>query len=219
MTCIELQESLAEAESASTPEQQIHLKICPECAALVRELNLIVSSAVDLRGADEPSPRVWNSIEIALRREGLIHPPRPRHSLLPSFNAPWRSARWLAPVAATLLIVLGTYVYQHAPSTQIAKNVAQNVTPAASDSAGNAMSSDASIAGLNDADLLQEAAQQTPAMKAEFEEDLRRVNQYIRDAREVVAANPNDEEAHRTLLEAYQEKSMLFELAMDRSLP
>jgi hypothetical protein len=214
MTCIELQESLADAELGTNAAQQIHLKMCPECAALVRELNLIVSSAVDLRAADEPSPRVWNSIEIALRREGLIHPPRPHRSLLPSFNAPWGWTRWLAPVAAALLVAAGTYLYEHAPSTQIANNVAPNAEPVAS-----VVASDASIAGLNDADLLQEAAQQTPAMKAEFEEDLRRVNQYIRDARDVVAADPNDEEAHRTLLEAYQEKSMLFELAMDRSLP
>jgi hypothetical protein len=210
MTCIELQESLADAELGTNPEQQIHLRACPECAALVRELNWIVSSVVDLRAADEPSPRVWNSIEIALRREGLIHPPRPQRSLLPSWNAPWGWTRWLAPAAAVLLIGFASYFYQHGSSTQIANNVA----PAAT-----VLSSDAAIAGLNDADLLQEAAQQTPAMKAEFEEDLRRVNQYIRDAREVVAANPNDEEAHRTLLEAYQEKSMLFELAMDRSLP
>lgn len=214
MTCIELQESLADVELGTNPEQQIHLRMCPQCAALVRELNLIVSSAVDLRSADEPSPRVWNSIEIALRREGLIHPPRPRHSLLPSLDAPWGWTRWMAPAAAVLLIGLGSYLYRHAPSSPIASNVTHSVEPAA-----NAIASDASIAGLNDADLLQEAAQQTPAMKAEFEEDLRRVNQYIRDAREVVAANPNDEEAHRSLLEAYQEKSMLFELAMDRSLP
>jgi hypothetical protein len=33
-----------------------------------------------------------------------------------------------------------------------------------------------------------------------------------------VADNPNDEEARRSLLEAYQEKAMLFDLAMDRSL-
>jgi hypothetical protein len=214
MTCMELQESLVDAELGTSPEQQTHLRMCPECAALVRELNLIVSSAVELRAADEPSPRVWNSIESALRREGLIHPPRSPRSLLPSFGARWGWARWLAPVAAVLLIGLGSYLYQHAPSSQIATNVSHTIQPAT-----NAIASDASIAGLNDADLLQEAAQQTPAMKAEFEEDLRRVNQYIRDAREVVAANPNDEEAHRSLLEAYQEKSMLFELAMDRSLP
>jgi hypothetical protein len=209
MTCIELQESLADVELGTGPEQQIHLKTCPECAALVRELNAIISSAADLRGADEPSPRVWNSIQIVLREEGLIHAPRPRRSLLPSFDAPWGWTRWLAPVAAASLIAVGAYVYQHAPA-----QVATNVEPAL-----NAVSSDASIAGLNDADLLQEAAKQTPAMKAEFEEDLRRVNQYIRDARDVVAANPNDEEAHRSLLEAYQEKAMLFDLAMDRSLP
>jgi hypothetical protein len=212
MTCIELQESLADVELGTSPEQLIHLKTCPECSALVRELNGIISSAVDLRGADEPSPRVWNSIRIALREEGLIHPPRPRRSLLPSFDSPWGWSRWLAPMAAALLIVVGTYIYRNTPS-----QVATNVEPAIP--AMNAVTSDASIAGLNDADLLQEAAKQTPAMQAEFAEDLRRVNQYIHDARDVVAANPNDEEAHRSLLEAYQEKAMLFDLAMDRSLP
>ncbi len=210
MTCIELQESLAGAELGTGTEQQIHLKTCPECAALVRELNLIVASAVELRDADEPSPRVWNSIELALRKEGLIHPPRPRLSLLPSFGTSWGWAQWLVPVAALLLITAGVYIREHAPSAQVASNMVRATIPVASD---------ASVAGLNDADLLQEAAQQTPAMKAQFEDDLRRVNQYIQDAREVVAADPNDEEAHRSLLEAYQEKAMLFELAMDRSLP
>lgn len=214
MTCIELQESLTDVEGAASPEQQTHLKTCPQCAAMVRELNLIAAAAVELRGAEDPSPRVWNSIQIALRREGLIHPPRARRSLLPSFGSSWGWTRWLAPVAAVLLIGVGSYFYQHAPSSRIAKNVTPNMEPVV-----NAVTSDASVVGLNDADLLQEAAQQTPAVKAQFEDDLRRVNQYIRDAREVVAAEPNDEEAHRSLLAAYQEKAMLFELAMDRSLP
>ena len=48
--------------------------------------------------------------------------------------------------------------------------------------------------------------------------NLRRVNEYIRDARNIAAADPNDEEARRSLMEAYQEKAMLFELALDRSL-
>jgi hypothetical protein len=56
-------------------------------------------------------------------------------------------------------------------------------------------------------------------MKTQYEDDLRRVNEYIFDAKGIVAANPNDEEARRSLMEAYQEKAMLFELAMDRSLP
>jgi hypothetical protein len=56
-------------------------------------------------------------------------------------------------------------------------------------------------------------------VKAQYTDNLRRVNEYIQDAKSVVAANPNDEEAHRSLMEAYQQKAMLFELAMDRSLP
>jgi len=45
------------------------------------------------------------------------------------------------------------------------------------------------------------------------------VNEYIRDAKSSVAANPNDDDARRALMDAYQEKAMLFELALDRSLP
>jgi len=94
--------------------------------------------------------------------------------------------------------------------------IVENKSPA--DFAEQAVA-DVAIAGLNDDDLLQEIAQQTPAMKTQYEDDLRRVNEYIYDAKGIVAADPNDEEARRSLMEAYQEKAMLFELAMDRSLP
>jgi hypothetical protein len=66
---------------------------------------------------------------------------------------------------------------------------------------------------------LQEISAQAPAMRQEYADNLRHVNEYIHDAKDIVASNPNDEEARRSLMEAYQEKAMLFELAMDRSLP
>jgi hypothetical protein len=78
---------------------------------------------------------------------------------------------------------------------------------------------DASIAGLNDNDLLAELAEQAPALQAQYSENLRNVNDYIRDAKYSLEANPNDDEARRALMDAYQEKAMLFELALDRSLP
>jgi hypothetical protein len=56
-------------------------------------------------------------------------------------------------------------------------------------------------------------------MKTQYEENLRQVNASIRDAQGVVDESPNDEDARRSLMDAYQQKSMLFELAMDRSLP
>jgi hypothetical protein len=242
MNCVELQQSLAEIEDGGSAGQQAHLKTCAECSALVAELNLITAAAValraaeepsprvwksieielrqveaelnliaamasELRGSEEPSPRVWNSIEIALRQEGLIRPQRASRSLLPSFSSRWAWARWALPVAAMLLIAIGIYVRQNSLSHQLAAELAK---PPAS-----AAVSDGAIAGLNDDDLLQEVAEQTPAIKAEYADNLRRVNDYIRDAKGDVDANPNDEEARRSLLSAYQEKAMLFELAMD----
>jgi hypothetical protein len=219
MNCVELQASLAEMEDGSsaahTSQQRSHLKTCPECSALVAELNLIASTAIELRGANEPSPRVWNSIEIALRQEGLIRPQRASRSLLPSFSSRWAWARWALPVAAALLITVGVYVRQHSLAQQLADDMAKPV------GSGNVSGdvSDTAVAGLNDDDLLQEVAQMSPAMQAQYADNLRHVNDYIRDAKGVVAADPNDEEARRSLMEAYQEKAMLFELAMDRSLP
>lgn len=209
MTCVELQESLAENESGSSAEQRDHLRNCSECAKLVAELLVIACSAGDLRAAHEPDPRVWKSITASLKREGLIRPQRRSLSLLPSLGSQWSWARWMAPAAALLLVSLGIYLRQHAQTTDTA---AQNVV------AVPTAVSDAAVVGLNDDDLLQEVGLQSPALQEQYADNLRHVNQYIQDAKNIVAADPNDEEARRALMEAYQEKAMLFELALDRSL-
>jgi hypothetical protein len=211
MTCLELRESLVETHDGSRPEQRAHLKNCPECAALVADLLVIACAAGELRAAHEPSPRVWNCIEIALRQEGLIRPQKSGHSLLPAFGSTWGWARWLAPAAALFLITAGIYVSQHTGTRPVVPTEAQIANPKPV--------SDAMIAGLNDDDLLQGIDQQPPATRAEYTDNLRRVNEYIKDAKNDVDADPNDEEARRSLMEAYQEKAMLFELALDRSLP
>jgi hypothetical protein len=210
MTCVELQESLIENDSGSTAAQRAHLKDCPHCSVLVADLLVIACAAGELRAAHEPSPRVWKSIESTLRQEGVIkHQPALR-SLLPSLKGPWA---WAMPVAATLLIIIGITLRHHVPSRELAGN--NVISPAAISEAAL----DVSIAGLNDNDLLAELSQQAPALQTEYSENLRNVNDYIRDAKNSLAANPNDDEARRALMEAYQEKAMLFELALDRSLP
>jgi hypothetical protein len=223
MNCVELQKSLAEVEDGGNADQRAHLKSCPECSALLADLNLISSSARELRGADEPSPRVWNSIEIALRQEGLIRPQqRAGGSLIPALGGRWAWARWLAPAAAVLLIVLGLNIRQINVGEKTGQS-ARQYSPASQTSQGNRPTtaetvSDAAIAGLNDSDLVQEVADQTPALQAQYADNLRSANEFIQDAKMDVAANPNDEDARRSLLAAYQQKAMLFELAMDRSL-
>jgi hypothetical protein len=205
MNCVELQESLAEVEDGSGVEQQAHLRSCPACTALVKELDLIIAAAGELQGADEPSPRVWNSIEIALRQEGLIQPQRAGKPLLPSFVARWGAARWLVPAAAMLLLAVGIYVRRESQPQRMVQEASVTGPVSASD--------------VDDADVMQEVATHAPTLKTQYEENLRQVNQSIRDAQGAVDENPNDEDARRSLMDAYQQKSMLFEMAMDRSLP
>jgi hypothetical protein len=207
MTCVELQQSLAEIEDGSSAAQQAHLRSCSSCTALVEELALIISSAPELAEADEPSPRVWNSIEIALRQEGLIRPQQAHRPLISSFDTRWGWARWMAPAAATLLILVGIYVKQHSSSRQIVKNIATVNSP------------DVALAGLNDDELLQAVSDQPPVAQEQYQDNLRRVNEYIQDAKMNVEASPDDEEARRSLMEAYQQKAMLFEMTMDHSSP
>src|SRR5260370_7708852 len=104
MNCVELQQSLAEVEDGSGIDQRAHLRGCAACSALVGELDLIIAAAGELRAAEDPSPRVWNSIEIALRQEGLIRPSRGGRPLVPSFSPPCGGARWAWPPPARLLL-------------------------------------------------------------------------------------------------------------------
>jgi hypothetical protein len=203
MNCVELQESLAEVEidDGGSVDQKAHLRNCPHCSALVDELSRIVAAASELQAADEPSPRVWNSITIQLRQEGLIRP-QTRRPVVPSFTARWGQTRWLVPAAAALLLLVGIYVRQESLPNQLAKH-------ASAIQVGNP-------SGLDDEDLMQEVAANAPAMQPEYADNLRRVNESIEDAQSAVNDDPNDPEARRALMDAYQQKSMLFEMAMDR---
>jgi hypothetical protein len=204
MNCVELQQSLAEDGSAK--EQSAHLKECSACATLVKELDLIVAAAMELQAADEPSPRVWNSIEFALRQEGLVRPQQRGRVLTPSFSTRWGLARWLVPAAAMLLLALGLTIKREVLHKGIEEQ-AVLVSPAVNQS------------DLNDDDLIQEVSENAPAMRSQYEENLRRVNESIRDSQTLVDESPNDAEARRSLMDAYEQKSMLFQMAMDRSSP
>jgi hypothetical protein len=203
MNCVELHQSLAEVEDGGSVERLAHLRACPACSALVRDLNQIAAAASRLQAADEPSPRVWNSIEVALRQEGLIRLQRAGRPLITTFSR-WGAARWLVPAAAMLLLALGISVRRELrpnPSAQQASVAVPVANPS----------------DLNDDDLRQEIANNTPEIKTLYEENLRQVNDSIRDAQGVVDETPNDEDARRSLMDAYQQKAMLFELAMDHS--
>jgi len=205
MTCIEFQEVLPDImEGQRDTEQEAHLQSCSVCSGLVSDLNLISRQARLLQASEEPSPRVWNQIEIALRQEGLIRQPARDRSVV-AFPRRWSPA-WLLPVAAILVIAFGIVVYKGGPSQQ---QVADKAVATGVSAPGNS----------DDQQLLEVVGSRTPSMRASYAANLQNVNAYIRDAEQTVQSDPNDEEAQHSLMAAYEQKAMVYEMALDRSLP
>jgi malate synthase len=218
MNCAEFQEFLPDViDGGRTAEQEAHLRSCLLCAELIAELNLISSEAPQLAEFADPSPRVWNSLEIALRREGLIREPQRGLELVPPVKRSWTLA-WLAPVATMAVLAFGVFVYQraaheHQPVAQVPTSV-----PAVTNlKAGRNLKN---VSNMNDdRQLLEAVASRSPAMQAQYASNLQNVNAYIRDAEESAQADPNDVEAQQIVMDAYEQRAAVYEMALDRSLP
>jgi len=66
-----------------------------------------------------------------------------------------------------------------------------------------------------DRQFLDDVGQRSPRMKAEFESQLRAVNSYIRDAEAYLKQNPGDEDARQHVMAAYEQKAMLYQMALN----
>ena len=217
MTCAEFENALPDfLDGGGGAEVRSHAASCDTCSELVSSLQAIMTGAKTLQGAEEPSPRVWNSIEIALRREGLIHEPRPAvHGLhLPPFARRWGAWAWAVPVLGALLLA-GLWLNNPRPAGDRVAALPSQAVPVKATVPVKA----AGPVSPDDQQMMQEVAVRAPMMTAIYQTNLARVNQYIQDAQAVVDANPTDDEAQRSLMEAYEQKSLLNEIALDRSLP
>ena len=205
MNCLQFENALSDyLEGDATSEQRAHLSSCAACSDLLADLSLISTEASSLRELDGPSNKVWNLLEAQLRREGLIkQPSRPTQ---PDFFHRWRAA-WLVPVAAALLIAAGIKLYQPA---KIGDNqpVAKQRTPAAP--ASPAVSAE-------DRDMMNTVASRPPAQVAAYRNDLAQANSFIRDAQEAVKNDPNDIYSQQLLMNAYEQKQMVYRLAVDQN--
>lgn len=223
MTCAEFEAVLPELlEDGGTHEQRAHMSTCSGCSELVTDIQFISQQARTMRASDEPNPRVWNSIEIALRQEGLIREPGVEHGASsPRSFRQWTLA-WLLPTTAAFLLTFGILRMQHpSASPQIASNPPeQTVAPAVAAVAAPAAAhpTDRGVDAIGDKQFLEVVSTRSPAMRASYETDLQNVNDYIRDAEKSAQANPGDEEAQEDLMNAYEQKAMVYQLAMDRSL-
>jgi hypothetical protein len=206
MTCREFEKVLPDIiEDGKIVEQQSHLTACPNCSDLVSDLKTISRQARLLQESDEPSPRVWNSLELALRHEGLIRDLPTSSPRRVESRSRWRVA-WLVPAMAVLLLSIGFLRYQRnseaGPSPR-----ATNMLPAREDSAR-----------FKDQDFLKEVTLRSPDMRESYGANLENADAYIQDAEDAAKNNPNDEEAQRYVINAYEQRAMIYEMALDRPL-
>ena len=116
----------------------------------------------------------------------------------------WTPIGWAMAITVTVVFafVLTNYKPRQLPESQIS---AQNISEPSSIS----MSGD-------DQQLVSQLAQADPDARGAYETSLREVNAYISDAQAVAQRDPDDAQAQEQLLDAYQQKAMLYEMAMAR---
>ncbi|HEX6803768.1 MAG TPA: hypothetical protein VF133_08830 [Terriglobales bacterium] len=205
MNCLEFERILPDViEGGHTPEQQAHLNSCPACSSLLADLTDISAQAKYLAESDEPSPVVWNAIEAQLRSEGLIARSASERPAVPWLRR-WQTA-WLVPVAAALAIVVGIKLYHPAGAGEHQQAVKHIVV---------APGENVRAVSSEDQQFLKTVSTRRSARQARA--DMDDANAFIRDAEQVVKSNPGDVYAQQMLMNAYEQKQMLYDLAVDRS--
>jgi hypothetical protein len=202
MNCGEFQKSLPNIiDGGGTPEQQAHLKACAVCSDLVQDLRYIAEQAKLLVPMHDPSPRVWAGIQGSLEREGLVRPSsagRFQPSVMAG-GARWGNfARWGAVAALALVAVWIVGTRMNEPGTQTAE-----VASPASDIAADA----------DDQQLIAMVAKHAPERAEVYQRSLNDVNSYIADVKKSLAQDPGDQQAREHLMQAYEQKAMLYDIA------
>ena len=214
MNCLEFERVLPDyLDGGHTAEQQAHLNSCSACASLLADLNFISSQAQLLQDSEDPSPAVWDALEIQLRHEGLIHdgeirqaaPTRSSLTGLADFFRRRRAA-WLVPVAAALMIAAGLKLYRPA--------AAGDTNPVARISAPVPATT---VVSSEDQQVLNTVATRFPSQQAKYRKNLEEANSYIHDAEQSIKNDPNDVYSRQLLINAYEQKQMLYDLAVSRT--
>src|SRR5205823_7701222 len=186
---------------------------CSACSGLLLDLNNISSQAKFLSEAEDPSPAVWNALEARLRNEGLIRRSDPVHipvEAKESVLRRWR-ASWLVPVAAALAIAAGVKLY-HPSGAGDNNPVAKQATPAVELQAASVRKPRMPVSS-EDQHWLSTVADRPPAQLAGFRSDLDDANEFIQDAQQSLQHDPNDVYMQQMLMNAYEQKQMLYQLA------
>jgi hypothetical protein len=205
MNCTEFQKGLAEfLDGGAGAEAEAHRKSCAACAGLVEDLEEISAQARLLAAAEEPGEHLRARILAAVEAEGLsrVATLAPHSLWWGAGQSRWAVPVWAAAVAALLLLAFGVRTLQQ---TQPAPQPAAVVQPAP-------------LVDNDDMQFLSMVAKKHPSKSARYQKHLEAVNASIRDAKRSVEEDPDNELARERLIQAYDQKSAMYEMAMAGSM-
>lgn len=212
MNCAEFQKVLPYIiETGGNAEEEAHLKSCAICSDLVQDLRYIAEAAKLLLPMQDPSTRVWNGIHSALQREGMVRPVAGTARFRPQAAAALSRRRWIGTgggllVLAALLLGAITVIWFRS-SREAATAITASAPAAAS----------ATPVDGDDAQVLSAMQQKSPSLLATYRDNLNSVNAYITDAKHALEKDPDDIGARDHLMRAYNEKVLLYEMALAHS--
>lgn len=216
MQCREVELILEQEGLPPVPEAaRAHIAECGGCRLLVADLTGIVAAAHLLPAEVEPPARVWVSLLAQLEAEGLI-----KSASLSIQHGSWRESfarfftpRALATAAVGLLIVAaaGLQVWRGSPESQ----------PPVQQQAGVSLqqgpfSDIASTLDQEEQTLANMHLASTSPVDVSLQQNLDTLNDFIRDCRQRVEQDPQDQLARDYLSNAYQQKAELLSAMMDR---
>lgn len=209
MQCREVEEVLEQEGFAPLPAlAREHASTCEACRNLISDFTAILHAAHEIPQEVEPPAHVWVALRNQLEAEGVIKTPAVAvatrvtpwwHGFQQLFNA-----RALATAAVGVLILSAAILQSRNGGGQ---NIAAKPEPFAET---------ASALSQEERHLPNVYLASTSPVDQSLRQNLDTLNAFIKDCRQRVLENPDDELAREYLSGAYQQKAELLSAMMDR---
>jgi hypothetical protein len=167
-----------------------------------------VAAAIIAAGAYQLThPKVSGTPQQVAQQPAPVQPPQP---LVPAPNPPAEVAQSTTPKTTP-----PPSLNSPAPSSEHAATApAENAATEVADNA-NPPREISPPPSADDQRFLTEVSSRSPGWRSTYEDQLRAVNGEIIETQDYIKRNPGDFDARQHLMEAYQQKAMLYQIALD----